>query len=51
MTMTKKPIIGITGDYRAPRKDTESLSWFKSGAFDCITASKIQTAGNNKARN
>ena len=49
--MTKKPIIGITGDYRSPRKDSEAMSWFKSGTYDCITASKIQTAGNNKARN
>ena len=49
--MTKKPMIGITGDYRSPRKDSEAMSWFKSGTYDCITASKIQTAGNNKARN
>lgn len=49
--MTKKPIIGINGDYREARTDASALSWFNAGYYDCVTASKIQTAGNNKARN
>lgn len=49
--MTKKPVIGINGDFRPERKEATSLCWFNSGYYDCISASKIQTAGNNKARN
>jgi putative glutamine amidotransferase len=49
-SMTKKPLIAISGDYRSARKDVGALSWFNSGYYDCITASKIKTAGNNKAR-
>ena len=49
-SMTKKPVIAITGDYRTARKDTGALSWFNTGYYDCVTASKIHTAGNNKAR-
>ncbi len=33
-----KPVIGITGDYRAPRKDTTALSWFNTGYYDSVTA-------------
>jgi putative glutamine amidotransferase len=49
--MSKKPIIGINGDFREARTEAGALSWFNSGYYDCVTASKIQTAGNNKARN
>ncbi|MHC4874870.1 MAG: gamma-glutamyl-gamma-aminobutyrate hydrolase family protein [Planctomycetota bacterium] len=49
--MSKKPVIGINGDYRTARLEAGALSWFNAGYYDCITASKIQTAGNNKARN
>ena len=49
--MTKKPVIGICGDYRPARREAGALSWFNSGYYDCVTASKIETAGNNKARN
>ncbi|MBL6705759.1 MAG: gamma-glutamyl-gamma-aminobutyrate hydrolase family protein [Planctomycetaceae bacterium] len=49
--MSKKPIIGINGDFREARMDAGALSWFNAGYYDCVTASKIQTAGNNKARN
>lgn len=49
--MTKKPVIGINGDFRPARKDAGALSWFNTGYYDCVTASKIETAGNNKARN
>lgn len=36
--MSRKPIIGINGDYRAERKDAVALSWFNSGYYDCVTA-------------
>ena len=49
--MSKKPIIGINGDFREARTEAGALSWFNAGYYDCVTASKIQTAGNNKARN
>lgn len=49
--MTKKPIIGVTGDYRTARLDAGALSWFNTGYYECVTNSKIETAGNNKARN
>ena len=49
--MTKKPVIGINGDFRPGRHDAAALSWFNTGYYDCITASKIDTAGNNKASN
>lgn len=37
--MTRKPLIGITGDFRAARKDACALSWFNSGYYDSVTAS------------
>lgn len=49
--MTKKPIIGVTGDFRPARQDAGALSWFNAGYFDCVTDARIETAGNNKARN
>ena len=49
--MTKKPIIGVTGDFRPARQDVGALSWFNSGYYDCVTDARIETAGNNKARN
>lgn len=35
-----KPFIGINGDYRPARKETISLSWFNTGYYDSITATK-----------
>lgn len=49
--MRKKPVIAINGDYRTARREAGALSWFNAGYYDCVSASKIQTAGNNKARN
>lgn len=49
--LTKKPVIGLNGDFRPARKEAGALSWFNSGYYDCVLASKIETAGNNKARN
>ena len=51
LLMTKKPIIGVTGDFRPARQDVGALSWFNSGYYDCVTDARIETAGNNKARN
>lgn len=34
----RKPVIGITGDFRAARKDTNPLSWFNTGYYDSVTA-------------
>lgn len=48
--MSKKPIIGVNGDYRPARQEAGALSWFNSGYYDCVLAAKIETAGNNKAR-
>lgn len=36
--MTGKPIIGISGDYRAERKDAVALSWYNAGYYDSVTA-------------
>lgn len=36
--MPGKPVIGISGDYRAERKDAVALSWFNSGCYDSVTA-------------
>lgn len=36
--MSRKPLIGINGDFRAPRKDAIALSWYNTGYYDCITA-------------
>jgi len=49
--MTKKPVIGINGDYRPASVKSGPLSFFWSGYYDCVSASRIETAGNNKARN
>jgi len=49
-SVNKKPVIAITGDYRSGRHDHGPMSWFNSGYYDCVTASRIKTAGNNKAR-
>ena len=36
--MSTKPVIGINGDYRAPKKDVVPLSWFNTGYSDSVTA-------------
>ena len=36
--MAKKPLIGITGDFRAAKKDAHALSWFNTGYYDSVTA-------------
>lgn len=36
--MSAKPVIGINGDYRAPKKDVVPLSWFNTGYYDSVTA-------------
>ncbi len=36
--MTAKPLIGINLEYRAPREETEALSWINGGYYDSITA-------------
>jgi len=36
--MSKKPLIGINGDFRAARKETVPLSWFNTGYYDSVTA-------------
>lgn len=35
---TTKPVIGITGDFRAARKEAGALSWFNAGYFDSVAA-------------
>lgn len=35
---TRKPVIGITGDFRPERHDGEALSWFNAGYYDSILA-------------
>ena len=41
--MATKPLIGLNGDFRPARKDAIALSWFNTGYYDSITASKIKT--------
>lgn len=36
--MSGKPVIAVSGDYRAERHDAVALSWFNSGYYDSITA-------------
>jgi putative glutamine amidotransferase len=36
--MSKRPIIGINGDFRPCRKDGVALSWFNAGYYDSVTA-------------
>jgi len=40
MPTATKPLIGINGDFRPARKDVVPLSWFNTGYYDSITASK-----------
>lgn len=35
---TRKPIIGLNGDYRPTRKDSVALSWFNAGYYESIAA-------------
>ncbi len=35
--MSKKPLIGITGDFRPEQKETQALSWFYTGYYDSVT--------------
>lgn len=35
---SRKPVIGITGDFRAARKDSVALSWYNAGYYDSVTA-------------
>jgi putative glutamine amidotransferase len=32
-----KPLIGISGDFRAAREETHALSWFNTGYYDSVT--------------
>lgn len=36
--MSKKPLIGINGEFRAAKKDVAPLSWFNTGYYDSVTA-------------
>ena len=36
--MSAKPVIGINGDFRAPKKDVTALSWWNTGYYDSVTA-------------
>lgn len=36
--MSRKPVIGVNGDFRAARKDAIALSWFNAGYYDSLTA-------------
>ena len=36
--MSAKPVIGINGDFRAPKKDVVALSWWTTGYYDSVTA-------------
>lgn len=36
--MSTKPVIGINGEFRAPKKDDIALSWFNTGYYDSVTA-------------
>ncbi|WP_417378561.1 gamma-glutamyl-gamma-aminobutyrate hydrolase family protein [Gimesia sp.] len=35
--MSKKPLIGITGDFRPEQKESQALSWFFTGYYDSVT--------------
>ncbi len=35
--MATKPVIGINGEYRAPKKEEIALSWFNTGYYDSVT--------------
>lgn len=35
--MATKPVIGMNGEYRAPRKEDIALSWFNTGYYDSVT--------------
>jgi len=37
--MSRKPVIGLNGDYRDARKDANPLSWYNTGYYDSISAS------------
>jgi len=37
--MSRKPLIGINGEFRAARKETVPLSWFNTGYYDSVSAS------------
>lgn len=45
--MAKKPLIGINGDFRPARKDAIALSWFNTGCYDSVTATRLKT-GNRE---
>ena len=36
--MSRKPLIGINGEFRAARKDTIPLTWVNTGYYDSVTA-------------
>lgn len=36
--MSKKPIIGISGDLRAAKKNVSPISWYQTGYYDSVTA-------------
>ena len=36
--MSRKPLIGINGEFRALRKDAIPLSWYNTGYYDSVTA-------------
>ncbi len=36
--MATKPMIGINGDFRAPRNDGFAISWFNTGYYDSVIA-------------
>lgn len=37
--MSRKPLIGINGEFRAAKKDTIPLTWFNTGYYDSVSAS------------
>ena len=41
--MPNKPLIGLNGDFRPTRKDAIALSWFNTGYYDSITATRLKT--------
>jgi len=41
--MSNKPLIGINGDFRAARKDAIALSWFNTGYYDSVSATRLKT--------
>ena len=45
--MSNKPLIGINGDFRPARKDAIALSWFNTGYYDSISATRLKT-GNRE---